>query len=147
MQPNEASPQQPPIEPDEFLLRRFPNETGLFDFVLGNATYSAFLPNRNDQDGLSLNRETRGSSDGFLTPEEHLAKAGTENFRNTGGEAAIPVSDVISAGMTVVIDDDPDSPGHVLIPELNRADYDAKSPSGEKPGKQRIKLLADELAR
>lgn len=53
--------------------------------------------------------------------------------------AEVKVSDVIKEGMTVKPDPLPDLPGHALIPELNRRDYELE-------GKNKIKEWALKLA-
>lgn len=130
------------VEDKEYLLRRFPNEPDNFNFVLLTPKLSCFLPSKADEDGLSLNRE----GDGFLDAERMLALARSENVRLNGGVVAVLTLSVRQNGMTV--NPDPgDTPGHVIIPEINRTDYDRIEADGTRPIKQRIKELADILAR
>ena len=131
-----------PVEDTEHLLRRFPNEPDQFDFTLQVPRLNIFLPSSRDMDGLSLNRE----GDGFMTAEEVLASATSDKIRANGGVIAILTEKVRQDGMAV--NPSPaDTPGHVIIPEINRAEYDRQLPDGSKPGKQQIKALADKLAR
>ena len=129
----------------EYLLRRFPSDPGQFDFNRRIPRLSIFLPTAEDKDGLSLNREDRGTGE-FLTAEQVLACPTNLKVRDTGGVISVLAGSVREDGMTV-IPEPADTRGHVLIPELNRLDYDRKETDGTQPGKQRIKALADKLVR
>lgn len=72
-----------------------------------------FKPNQNDIDGLSVTRRK------FVV--DLAIEAGSGHRRSL---AEVKVCDVIKEGMTVKPDPLPGIPGHALIPELNRRDYD-----------------------
>ncbi len=130
------------VENDVFLLRRFPNEPDKYDFSLQIPRLNIFLPSMMDVDGLSLNRE----GELFLSAAQLLALANSDSVRKNGGVVAVLCESVRGHQMTV--DPSPaESPGHVVIPEINRIDYDKKEADGSQPGKRRIKVLADLLAR
>ena len=131
-----------PVEDGEYLLRRFPNEPDKFDFSLQIPRLNIFLPSNEDVEGLSLNRE----GESFTNAEQVLASATSEKIRSSGGVVAVLTGAVRENGMTV-IPSPADSPGHVIIPEMNRTEYDRKEADGSRPGKQKIKELADRLAR
>ena len=131
-----------PVEDAEHLLRRFPNEPDQFDFTRQVPRLNIFLPSIRDARGLSLNRE----GDNFTNAVAVLASAPSEKVRANGGVVAVLTEKVRLGGMTVNASPD-DTPGHVLIPEINREEYDRQLPDGTRPGKQTIKALADKLAR
>lgn len=86
-----------------------------------------FKPTKNDTDGLSVTRRK------FVVDLAIEAGGGQKSL------AEVKVSDVIKEGMTVKPDPLPDLPGHALIPELNRRDYELE-------GKNKIKEWALKLA-
>jgi hypothetical protein len=125
------------VEDSEFLLRRFPDEPANPQKI---PRISIFIPSKADSDGLSLNRE----GEDFVTAEQVLAMATSDNVRRSGGVVAILTGDVRKDG-DMDVDPSPDESagrGHVVIPQINRVDYDSS-----KPGKNRIKALADKLVR
>jgi hypothetical protein len=126
-------PSSLPLDDGEHLLRRFQAQD--YNTTKQIPTLGAFLPNKNDKDGLSLFRERCQSAPAVL------ATARSPVVRETGGVAAVEVSLLKELGLTPEPDlGDPE--GHVLIKELNRADYDASE-----DGANKIKALADELIR
>src|SRR5437879_2790129 len=110
-----------PVGDQEYLLRRFPNEPAQFDFTLLIPRLNAFLPSSRDTDGLSLFRE----GNGFITANELLALAFSENMRQNGGVVAVLALHIRQNKMTVT-DKPAEVPGHSIIPEINRVDYDKK---------------------
>ena len=139
---SESGNDSSPVEDAEHLLRRFPNEPELFDFTRQVPRFSIFLPSIRDAAGLSLNRE----GEEFTNAVAVLASAPGEKVRASGGVVAVLTEKVRRDGMTVNASPD-DTPGHVLISEINRVEYDRQLPDGTRPGKQTIKALADKLAR
>lgn len=97
------------IADDETVYRRIPVAAGWFDGH--GVSPSAFSPNENDTEGLSVYRAS------FLTAEQ-VALTG----RSSQGYyvAALRVGDIRAAGLSVE-DDDPAGvdPGHAKIAELN----------------------------
>ena len=128
------------VDDGEYLLRRFPNEGDKFDFVKKIPLFASFLPSKADTDGLSLNRE------GFMTAEDFLSHSQSPNMKLCGGVAAVLASWVRKEGMTIV-SATAELPGHVLIPEINRKDYDFVALDGSRELKHLIQGLADKLAR
>jgi len=126
-----------PVQDTETLLRRFPSDPGQLEKDLKTPRFAIFVPSPTDVDGLSLNRE------GPLfvrDPEALLILAKNENIRIYGGVIAVLTGNVRARSMTV--DPDPgDTPGHVIIPELNRTEYDSS-----RDGKRRVQDLAIRLA-
>ena len=93
--------------------------------------WTDFKPNKNDIDGISVTRRK------FVV--DLAIEAGSGQRRSL---AEVKVRDVIKEGMTVKPDPLLNLPGHALIPELNRRDYD-----GEKKDKIKIQEWALKLAR
>jgi hypothetical protein len=75
-----------------------------------------------------------------------LASVQNENVRKNGGVVAVLTREVRQNEMEV-IPSPAETPGHVLIPQINYKEYDRQEADGTKPGKRRIKELADRLAR
>jgi hypothetical protein len=132
------SPEESAIDRSEFLLRRIQSDPARFLFPDGPFQYQSFLPNSNDEDGLSLNRE----GDHFETAQSLLQKSANEKVREFGGIVAVKSSSVMDLGLDISVDPQVDSLGHCLIKEMSRTIYD-----GSKEGKRKIKELADRLAR
>jgi hypothetical protein len=128
---------------DEWLLRRFPNEPDQYDRDKAFPRLNIFLPLEGDVDGLSLYRE----GPPFLAAEEVRERARSERVRRHGGVAAVLTAKVRHDLRLTVTPSHDDTPGHVIIPELNRIDYDRKEADGSRKGKQKIKALADLLLR
>lgn len=108
-----------PVSPDEWLIRlvfhdRFVPRTPPIAEV-------AFAPRTKgrepDVNGLSLFR-----TDCVREPEDVLVVV-PEDKRPRYGIVQIPVSLVRELGLTLVADPIPESPGHVVIPELNSTTY------------------------
>lgn len=111
-----------PIRPDEFLLRRIPQDKVLED---GSIAPSAFAPHStNDGAGLSVFREA------YHTPEQV-----GRDFRRVGKNpvwvARLRASGILELGLRIDPDplaatrDMPAQPGHALIPALNSANAKA----------------------
>ena len=145
MQPTDApiNNDETPVSAEENLLRRSPNSPDYFNYKENRALAVAFLPQEHDFDGLSLNRE----GELFESAESVLEKALNENTKKNGGVFAVQCRDVIGLGLTAKPSPCPESRGHIVIPELNRRDYDKKADTGTPSEKQKIKALADKLAR
>jgi hypothetical protein len=124
-----------PVEDHESLLRHFPSDPGKYDFNLAVPRLSCFLPTGEDKDGLCFNREV------FVAADQLLALARNANVRQYGGVLAVLAVWLRDQGLTVR-PDPADTPGHVLVPEMNRNDYDAS-----RGGKEKIKTWADKLVR
>ena len=107
-----------PVTPNEILYRRVPPKQVWFDpnepFPI---SHYAFCPQKEDLDGISLSR-------GKYSSAEQAAASGR------GAEyyiAEISADAIFGAGLTVIPDPKPNDPGHCLIRELNRPDYDSSS--------------------
>ena len=127
----------PPVEPAEFLLRRFASAPDQFDHAGKFPRIGALLPTKNDADGLSLFRE----GDQFVTPARLLELALNPRVRQYGGVLAILALRFRELGLSIV-PRPTEIPGHVVIPEMNRVDYDAA-----REHKNRIHEWADRLVR
>jgi hypothetical protein len=132
----------PPVHPDdlpvtdtEVLLRRVPSDPARFVYPNGPFQWQAFLPNSNDDDGLSVNRE----GDQYETADSLRAKAANEQIRLYGGVVAIEASVPRGLGADVTPDRQEDSRGHCFLARLSRKAYTAN--------KRAVKSLADEMAR
>ena len=128
-------PDDLPVADAEILLRRVPTDPARFIYPNGPFKWQAFLPNSDDDDGLSVNRE----GEQYETAESLLAKAGTERFRQYGGVVAIEAIVPRGLGADVTPDQQDDSRGHCLIARLGRKAYNVD--------KRAVKALADEMAR
>jgi hypothetical protein len=127
----------PPIDPDEFLLRRIPITGGYFDPKKAPPVQSgAFRPNRGDTDGISIYRER------LLSASELVAK--TNRVPGTTKVARLRVRDLQALGVTLEPkQEEGDLPGHVVIPEINYADYDSRDPARNERPKALCKSLTD----
>ncbi|MCR4315586.1 MAG: hypothetical protein NUW37_04460 [Planctomycetes bacterium] len=97
------------LEPHEIVYRRLPFE--LFEPSTNTVTIRGFHPIENDTYGISLYRSkfctaTEVGSWGRRADKEYWV-------------AELIVSDILSLGLTVEVDD-PEDPRHVQIPELRR---------------------------
>lgn len=143
------TPSEPPVESHEWLLRHFPNDPSEYDFDKKFIRYTVFTPRKSDDDGLSLSRE--GSI--FVSAEQLLASARNIKIRQFGGVCAVLTEALLSRplpptshSLTVEIRLG-DTKGHVVIPEINRPDWELKAPDGTRPGKQKIQEIADAIVR
>jgi len=113
-----------PVGGNEVLMRRVLKR--LVDFDRGKTPplqAGAFLPNKRDNDGLSLNRQVTDHYKHFLTADGlknwHEVP---ENIRVTCGVVAVLAEVARDIGLTV--NPDPSTtPGHVLIQEINWNQY------------------------
>ena len=95
----------------------------------------AFTPNEEDTDGLSLYLEAE------LSIEELLAASPRPADQYV--VVRLKASDIYSLGLTLARTDYPgDLPGHVVIPEINRQDYEdrQKKPRLKEYGKVLVDL-------
>lgn len=123
-----------PIFPGEVLLRAIPNVLGYFKESMGNWAVDpyAFVPRKQDIDGISLFRED------FATPKEIVI-----SNRHAAGVriARVTVLQLSELGLNVECDPDQSQPaGHVIVPGLK---FVAKPPKEEK---RRIADLSQKLA-
>lgn len=132
------SPDEKPVADNETLLRRVASDSAKFIFPNGPFVWNALLPNPNDDDGLSLNRE---GSDYIPSPERLLELAENPNVRLYGGVIGITAAVFRSLGVEPVPNPQTSSPGHCLIKEMSRTIYD-----GSRAGKRQIQTLAQRLA-
>jgi hypothetical protein len=80
----------------------------------------AFVPTQNDTTGISVYRER------FTRAPADVLRAVKEEKRGLFYVARLQVRDLAGLGLTVVPDPYPeDIPGHCVIPQLSRANYDA----------------------
>lgn len=124
----------PPIEPQEELLRRVPPSYYPDPERAGTPKWIAFQPTRDDADGLSLNRRR------FVTSLEDFSYNPPRTKRRS--IAQIRAARILELGLHVEPRPENSDPGHAVVPEMNRTDYDA---GGQK--KAAIKEWALNLAR
>jgi hypothetical protein len=126
----------PPIDPDEFLLRRIPVQKGYYDPEKAPPVEAgAFRPNPNDIDGISIYRERLLSVSALV--------AGTDKAASGFTIARLVARDLLALGFTLEPkQEEGDLPGHVIVPEINVATY--KDPDLQKRG--RVKNLCKSLA-
>jgi hypothetical protein len=125
---------QPQAEPARLrsLLRTVPKDKYTLSSPI-DVALTAFTPGNYDDDGLSVN------FDDEITAEELVARSRKPESTIV---VRIPESLFKSLGLTLVPTHDPgDSPGHAIIPELNRGRYDSSAAE-----KQAIKVIAAKLA-
>ena len=123
-----------PVGGHETLLRVVPAQPHLYNFNTHAPLPSSFIPSKNDPDGLSMYRHRDPvESPGFLDAAELKAQQGNAATKNYGGVARVAVSDVTSLtrvgssrALRVEASYDPaaDLPGHVLLPDLSRGEYE-----------------------
>jgi hypothetical protein len=104
-----------PINAAEMLLRRVHKQRVKLHLPRP-VLVSAFEPNKWDTDGLSFFRERFCDVTGALRG----AKVAADNYI-----VRLPVADVLRFGVSLVINVDPETPGHVLAPEINFSDFEA----------------------
>ncbi len=111
-----------PIDDDEWLLRRVRYERFRTDdvpVVSPNAFEPRIKGRDPDTNGISLYRAAC-----LNDPSDTLATIPPER-RHEYGIVRLSVAYVRSLGLSVVVDSDDKIKGHVVIPELNAADYEA----------------------
>jgi hypothetical protein len=111
-----------PIADDEWLLRRVRIErfrTDKTPIISPNAFEPRVKGRDIDHDGISLYREACLSA-----PADILATV-AEDRRHEYGVVRVPVALLKTLDLTVQIRVDPRVRGHVVIPQLNAAAYDA----------------------
>ena len=109
-----------PITDDEWLLRRVRHDqfrTDDLPVISPNAFQLRLKGREPDTRGISLHRESC-----LANPEDVLATI-SEDKRPGTGIVRIPVSLLRSLGISAVIELDDRVLGHVVIPQLNSADY------------------------
>jgi hypothetical protein len=121
-----------PVPDDEFVLRRVPEK--FVDRERRTISIQVFLPTNQDTDGWSVYRAslrsiTEVAEHGRAGKRYHVLRLSIRELKRVASACGVPLTVVTVAG-------DPDS-GHALVPELNRAVYDAEKP--------RFKNLANEL--
>ncbi len=124
-----------PITDDEWLLRRVRVEqfrTDKLPIISPNAFEPRIKGRDLDTDGISLYRAAC-----LADPSEALATVAADH-RHENGIVRIPVSWLRSLGLTVKSKSDSRIKGHVVIPELNAADY--------KSDKARFTFIKEQLA-
>ena len=99
-----------PIPDSAWLLRRIPEIEGPTDQAL-QPSFKAFRPSKDDQSGLSLFLEGEVSA-------EALCIKGRGKSYFVGRIQAKQLRDM---GLTMTREDDPELPGHVVLPQLNAA--------------------------
>lgn len=124
---------QPGPQARRFLLRRVPN--GKYEVKSSiDILLTAFTPTQDDTDGVSVHFADE------ISPQD---LAGTARNPDTTLVVRIPEQLLTNFGLTVVASQQAgDSPGHAVIPELNRTRYEAS-----KAAKNAIKEIAAKLAR
>lgn len=109
-----------PITDDEWLLRRVHRDR----MPGGSVTDAAFAPRIKGRDpdtnGISLYRESC-----LDDPFDILATV-ADDKRNAVGIVRVSVARLKALGLSVRSDHDDRVKGHVVIPELNASDYEAK---------------------
>lgn len=135
-------PETDSITDDEWLLRRVRVErfrTDKTPIISPNAFEPRVKGRDIDHDGISLYREACVSA-----PADILATV-AEDKRHEYGIVRVPVSLLKALNLSVQIHQDPRVLGHVVIPELNAAAYEAdKAPFT--PIKERLATVASEDA-
>jgi len=141
---SESSPvlDEPPVEDHEWLLRHFPSDPSEYEFAKKFIRYSVFIPRKSDDKGLSMSRE--GAA--FVTAERLLATARNLNVKQYGGVVAVLTEAIRSLNLTIEITPG-DTPGHIIIRQINRDDWDLKATDGTYPKQQAIRELADTIVR
>lgn len=128
-----------PITPDEWLIRLVFRDR--FTARTPTVAASSFEPrvkgHEPDVNGLSLFRK-----DCLNDPADAL-EAMPEEKRHLYGIVQVPVAVLTELGLSVTPDRIDELPGHVVIPELNSADY-AAEPSRFKVAKSRLAEVASE---
>jgi hypothetical protein len=135
-------PETDPITDDEGLLRRVRVErfrTDKAPIISPNAFEPRVKGRDVDRDGISLYREACLSA-----PTDILATV-AEDKRHEYGIVRVPVSVLKALNLSVRICQDHRVPGHVVIPELNAAAYDADK-AHFTPIKERLAAVASEEA-
>ena len=127
----------PPIDPEEFLLRRIPITGGYFDPKKSPPVQpGAFRPNAGDTDGISIYRER------LLSASELVARS--KRPPGTTKVARLLAKDLLALGVTLEPkQEEDDLPGHVVIPEVNYLDYDSRDPARNQRPTMLCKSLAD----
>lgn len=127
----------PPIDPDEFLLRRIPITGGYFDPKKSPPVQpGAFRPNSGDTDGISIYRER------LISAFELVTK--TKRPPGSTMVARFRASDLQAIGVALEPKQEQgDLPGHVVIPEVNHADYASRDSDKNNRPTELCKLLAD----
>lgn len=123
------------VEPDEALLRRsLPTfhperkKSGQLPPV-----WTDFRPTKEDGNGISVTRR--------IYVQNLVDEAKSQGEGKPRALLEFHAKDAHALGLSVVADPIPNNPGHTLIPQLNRLDYDDSS-----DGKQRITEWAMQLA-
>ena len=124
--------QADPVTSDEFVLRRIPGNPDYYKPELDTPIVrTAFEPNRNDTDGVSLYRAL------FVSPEEVWSSG---NKPRGYYVAQLSVYAIEALGLTVVpAPRKDDLPGHAIIPELRLSEF--------KADKRTSKTIQRELAK
>ena len=119
-----------PINGIETVLRRVSPRH--YDHEAGVFTSEAFRPTSDDAKGISLSRLIA------ISAEDLLNASANEDTRNFGAILSAIVQDIFDAGMTVERDL-ADTPGHLIVPQINLIQYRDKRTKGE------VKLRMAEL--
>ena len=125
------------VAPDERVLRRIPKAPGFYDSdKTPPIQRGAFTPNRNDTDGLSCFLER-------LMSIERLIELAAPKPASELVIVRFLARDIYDIGLTLRRTFDPgDPPGHVIIPELNKAAYDIRK-SDLRPLMVQLMLMAE----
>jgi hypothetical protein len=128
-------PDDIPVDDSEFLLRRVSVDPAHPIYPNDIPNTSSLIPNPNDTDGLSVNRE----GEQYESAESLLAKGGSEKLRTTGGVVAVLAGTFRHYGFDPQPDKQPDSRGHCLIKTMSYAAY--------KANKNAFKKVVDQVLR
>ncbi len=118
-------PESDPVSEDEWLLRRVRAErfNTLHSPIISPGAFEPRIKGRDiDHEGISLYREACLSS-----PLDVLQTLPPDR-RNQNAIVRVPVQILTSLALTVVLRPDPRVLGHVVIPELNAADFTRHRP-------------------
>lgn len=110
-----------PVSSDEIVYRRVPAQPTYIDLSLPILlTPLAFYPHQNDTDGLSVYRAL------FVQPGEIAERHSKPCF-----VVRLQVAWLLDLELTLIPDPRPPLPGHTLIPELRRDEYEQDKQSAK----------------
>lgn len=127
-----SSDDQTPVADSETLIRRILKRLPDYNREKTPPLQAgAFFPTKRDDDGLSMNRRVSSEHPQFLDAEQlknwHEVPDG---IRETCGVLAISAATVREVGLTITPNPS-SSPGHVLVEEINWADFEENEANDE----------------